>query len=367
MAPKSVAKRPASFKFSSDPKRPAACDGRAPMASSASEQQPPDELSAEQTDAAVAIGGPDVSFPYRGIGSLSWCRTKLLQDHTRLGGPCDLGDFGKWPEDLVKQIFKNPPSSVLASETHQDRMHRDGRVIRFQNLYNNGLVVHSFFSGKLTDLAMIRAVGSIMHKERLMPDLSEWLVAWCACDSNRAAQCIATHREKGPMYVFGEILSILPEPARETIKMHRPPPSVSIESKIQSYQDMKVVIEKGKKRWFKPGALVQCVKTGGVAPLAWQQDRDKQLRYRPLTAVFGGFNCTPFSSAGGRLGCAHADTESYLLFAAMVDVMDWDLFHLENSDNFPIQQGYADFQSKGGSSKWMRHIFLSPEVRLAQT
>ena len=367
MGPKPTAKRPASFQFSSpSKKRPSACDGRAAGAASASEEQPRDSLQAQQGDAAVASSGPDVSAPYRGIGSFNWCQRMLLLDHTRLGGPECLRDFGKWPQDIVKHLFKKP-TSVLVSETHQDMMHRDGRVIRFQNLYSNGLVVHSFFSGKLTDLAMIRAVGSIMFQERLMPDLSEWLVAWCACDSSKAAQCIAKDSKNGPMYVFGEILSVLSEPAQEEIKMHRPHPAISIESKIQSYKDMKAAIQKNKKRWFTPGSLVECVKTNGWAPLAWQQDDRKELRYRPLTAVFGGFNCTPFSSIGERLGDAHADTESYLLFAAMVDVMDWDLFHLENSDNFPVQQGYVDFQSKGDSSKWMRHISLSPEVRLAQS
>ncbi|CAK0867161.1 unnamed protein product [Prorocentrum cordatum] len=297
---------------------------------------------------------------WKGIGSSEWVAKKLCDDSLGLGvnkftGPREFNDFGDWPRKLIAAIFKPTGASRASGANSLDKEYR-ARADRFVNLHAHGHVVHSYYSGMLTEVAALRAVGSIMHQSDLLPRPSEWLVVWNGCDNNPTSQQVALQSWRRPLHYWSSLQHLVPAAPRKVIKSMRPRKDADVEVRAKAFHNMRCHIDRNKSKWFCRDSMVERLIHGTQCFLAWEKD-DPNDPHRPLTAVFGGFSCQPFCPAGGHLKEAHDASEPYSIFESMNNQIQTDFIHLENSHLFDENVAIKDF----GKGRWIRfaRIFIS--------
>ena len=310
---------------------------------------------------STARAGSKRKSAFAGIGSKAWVLKKISQPGAKYGGPKEYHEFCDWPRDIVTQLFE----PIFVDGVRENPQLAQARLARFKNLHIKGQVVHSFFSGRLSEIAVLRGIGWALSERNEMPPSKEWLVMWSACDKSKACQAIGLRsgelgHDVGPVHYFGSIQSIMPKTGQDAIKNMRPSKEQSMEERSACFKQQRSYINQHKKCWFgrekKAGACLAHPEGQGC-PMAWR-DTDADERERPITSTFGGFLCTPYAPCGLRSKEGHDASESYHIFSAWDSQVKTDLLHLENSYLFEAQQAEHDF---GGNRRWLRWIKLSPE------
>ena len=296
--------------------------------------------------------------PYAGVGTRAWLRKQewYFNDDLSFYTP-GFQKISEWPQYICKRIFG-------VGSAMWDNLSYKSRLDRYTNLHENGMIIHSFYSGYMTEVAMMRAVATTLHASGHGKPADDTVIFWSACDNDRSCQTLGLESPKGQENYIPSLQSLLPAYALDDIAKMRPTKDLTDEAKSICYDDIRRYILKNKKKFFQRGARVPRLprlheESDPVEKmfcnLAWTDCLEEDDPRRTMTSTWAGFCCQPYAPAGKRNTTAHEAMEPYAIFQGYDQVVRTDFLHLDNSHLFDPDLCKEDFPGR-----WFRYIKLSP-------
>jgi hypothetical protein len=268
------------------------------------------------------------------VGSQWW-----LEQHAHLPpGPADADEFGEWPLHLAQTFFRN----LVGESDCQGEL----RLYRTLRLLENGLVLHTDYSGKQCPEVTLRlwALGVLQHMQKVdhpalaKLDASSWpcVVSWRACDISRLSQKVICEGRHKPLHYFEDVASRLPDDVREHLDGLRPDPKADVAVRQAAFETMSAYLDTVKETVFTREAKAPCkIHPDCLCPLNWK-DPQMPAGKRPLTMNLSGPVCLPWSQLGKEEGMAHMATEAWLIWIKDLEQQMFDFSFLENSKKMPV-------------------------------
>jgi hypothetical protein len=240
-------------------------------------------------------------------------------------GPSTIAELASWPTGMVHRFFKMLGGGV--------RRQRVGALLE------NGFVVHSDCSGKLSPEATLLMLGESLALNGLHLPVG-WLVLWRACDSSPYPQEVIKNSVHRPKHLFDGLLGKLPLQHRQALSQLRPPKDASKEIKEAAFKKMNQYMETHARLLYgRHMKGTNCLlHPNSECKLAWEDPVGIPAALRPLTAAIAGTPCRPFCLLGGDpQTLAHPDMEAWYLWINEVKHQDFDFIFLENSEHFMLK------------------------------
>ena len=246
------------------------------------------------------------------------------------GGPANLGELLTWPTIMVQQY--------LFSGHDRDSRARRTRLL---SLWEEGLVVHSDCSGKLTPEATLVLLRHSLFKHGVsFPE--EVLFFWRACDLSKVCQTVIQgSTSHSPVHLFTGLLERLPEEHMQQVVALRPAPCDTKEDRAAAFERMGAYLRDHASKMYGPAMTAEnCMyHPNGQCAVKFQSPGYLSEAMRPLTLMIAGPSCRPWSLfAGGTDPKSHDDLECWLLWISEIARAEYDIVIMENSEHFPVEE-----------------------------
>jgi hypothetical protein len=268
-------------------------------------------------------------------------------------GPLNTSEFEHWPSRHVECMLAGNGGAVFKN--------------RIESLYENGLLIHSDFSGKLSPETVFR-LHQVAFREFAFRLPHEWVKSWRGSDISPVALMMMKHGRTGccPKHVWPGIEMKLPDATLRFFDDNRPydkrrgiakgklTPEQRREHR-DAYKAMDKHLAANRNSLFGfDKRSINCMAPGhygknckvASSKFASESDSDssgeEEWRPRrgagqPLTMLVAGSMCTPFTSFGACLGAADPAMEPWYVFINDAATTGYDVVHLENSSKMPIE------------------------------
>lgn len=222
---------------------------------------------------------------------------------------------------------------------HDSRARRS----RLLSLWEEGIVVHSDCSGKLTPEATLLLLQRSLSEHGVrFPD--EVLFFWRACDRSKVCQTVIQHCGHSPVHLFTGLLERLPEQHVKEVIAKRPSPDDSKEDRAAAFERMAAYLREHASELYGPAMTAQnCMNhPQGQCAVKFQSPEYLCEKMRPLSLLIVGPSCRPWTRfAGGTDPNSHEDLECWLLWISEISQAEYDIVIMENSEYFPVEELFA--------------------------
>ena len=259
------------------------------------------------------------------------------------------------PGPMTPSECANWPVTNAASLISFDR---DGSMVnRVSQLLRYGMVVHTDYSGKQSPEVMLRMWARGLAKHGVSIPLAK-IRFFRACDKSQLCLKVIADGKACPDHAFCGVLERLPLHHQKELRARRPHghPKRSLASRAcrqAAYDSQREYLQEHAASLFTwnscapVGACVLHPHSSCPISLAGAEaqvciadddvdDDDDDNAFPPLTHVFAGTMCTPWSSFGKREGVADPATEPYWIWETEQATLQPDMVSIENSPFFPL-------------------------------
>ena len=207
------------------------------------------------------------------VGSKRW-----HEQHQHLPpGPANASDFGEWPLTLAESIFSNDTDAEGVGQSEL-------RLIRCLRIVENGLVVHTDYSGKqcpevglrLWSSGLLQYLEKVKHHVLAKLDVASWpcVVSWRACDIGRLSQKVICEGCHKPQHYFEDVSSRLPEEVRKQLCDIRPNPKSDVMVRKAAFESMNTYLDTVKEKVFTRDAMAPCkIHPDTMCPVTWKDPK----------------------------------------------------------------------------------------------
>lgn len=236
-------------------------------------------------------------------------------------GPSCIGQVAQWPRLMVRDFFHGWAGNL--------------RARRLCSLLEDGLVVHTECSGKMTPEATSLMMDVALRQNGMVLP-RDWLVNFAACDSSLMCQKVISSAKHAPIHLFKGMLEKLPTKHQEAIKARRPAAEASKEDRVAAYRSMDKYLRDHANEIYPPGSRTAscCIHPGQSCAVRWADPSHAPPGRRPLTISISGPPCRPFTMYNNLQTFSHEDMEAWYLWINGVKHQDFDMLVLENSEHF---------------------------------
>jgi len=241
-------------------------------------------------------------------------------------GPETLEDILSWPVPMVHNYLFTPGSASAV------------RRSRLLSLWEDGIMVHSDCSGKLTPEAALVLLKHCLHKDGVrFPE--EVLFFWRACDKSKLCLSVIQQSSHRPVHLFTGLLEKLPEKHIKQIAALRPSADASKQKRAEAFDSMGAYLREHSKELYGPHMQANnCVfHPSGTCSVKFQDPPYLSPKQRPFSLLIAGPSCRPWTRfAGCSDPSSHEDMECWLLWIAEISEAEYDCVIMENSEFFPV-------------------------------